>query len=135
MPRRTRSLLATFAAWTVFVWINRLANAWSSTTETTGAKVISTVLAAVFLAFAVATGWIAWRTGRQPLDRVGAVVLQAFAAWTASVWLVRLAAIVLADHSLGFKLVHAGLAVISVALAVPAWRAASGRWSSKMVTG
>lgn len=135
MPRTTRSLLATFAAWTVFVWTNRLVNAWGSATETTGAKVISTTLAAVFLALAAATAWIAWRTRREPLDRTGGGVLQAFAAWTALVWVVRLAAIVLADHSLGFKLVHAGLAVISVVLAVPAWRAGSGRWSPKVAAG
>jgi hypothetical protein len=125
MHRSTRWLLVSLVLWTVFVWGNRLSNAWSSTTESTSAKVGSTVLAAVFLAFAVATAWIVRRTRTAPLDRMMALVLQAFAIWTTGVWLVRVGAMTVADHSVGFKVVHAMLGVVSVALAIPAWRAGS----------
>ncbi len=121
--RSTRWVLVSLVLWTVFVWGNRLSNAWTSDTETTGAKVFSTVLALSFLAFAVATAWIVRRTRDAELDRPMGRVLQAFAAWTTAVWVVRMVAIALADHSVGFKVVHAMLGVVSIALAVPAWRA------------
>jgi hypothetical protein len=132
MHRSTRWLLVTLVLWTVFVWGNRLSNAWSSTTESTSAKVGSSVLAAVFLAFAVATAWIVRRTRTAPLDRLPgaasstmALVLQAFAIWTTGVWLVRVGAMAVADHSVGFKVVHAMLGVVSIALVIPAWREGS----------
>ncbi len=135
VPSSTRRWLVVLAAWTAFVWINRIINAWGSTTETAVAKGVSIVLATVFLAFAAATARIVWRARREPLDRVSALVLRAFAGWTVSVWLVRALAIVLADHSAGFKAVHVALAVISIGLSLPAWAAGSRRWSLQVTPG
>jgi hypothetical protein len=104
-----------------------------STTESTGAKVTSTGLAIVFLTFAAATAWIVWRTRTMALSRPMAMVLGAFAVWTVGVWSVRVAFMFFADHPVGFKVVHALLGLVSVALAVPAWRAGSRRWSPEAV--
>ena len=46
----------------------------------------------------------------------------AFAAGTTLYWAVRIPMILLADHPVGFKVVHAVLAAVSIALAVAAWR-------------
>ena len=48
-------------------------------------------------------------------------VLGAFALWTGGYWLVRGTQIILADHSLGFTLVHTVLMVVSIGLAGWAW--------------
>jgi hypothetical protein len=55
------------------------------------------------------------------VSRGQANVIRAFSLWTVYVWVTRLWTITRDDHSLGFKAVHAVLAVISVAFAVAAW--------------
>jgi hypothetical protein len=127
-------LLGLLIAWTVFLWVQRLLNAWSGD-ESTAAKVTSTGLAAVFLVFAGAGVWLLVRHRRRPLDAVGARILVAFAAWTTVVWTVRVGAMVVADHSVGFKVVHAALGVISVGLAVAVARPVLRRWSPQPVGG
>lgn len=122
---RTRVALVGLVVWTVFVWGNRISNAWRSTTETTGAKVGSTLLAASFLVFAAAGAVIAARSWRRGFGRGEVVVLRAFAAWTTVVWVWRIVAISLADHAVGFKAVHAVLGLVSIALAALVWRATS----------
>jgi hypothetical protein len=131
---RNRWLLAGLVVWTVFVWANRISNAWSSTEETTSAKVISSVLAAVFLAFAIAGAVIWYRLRSHPLDRTSAAVLVGFAVLTTVVWVVRIVAIVAADHSVGFKAVHVALGVISIALALPVAREARASGTPKPVS-
>lgn len=42
---------------------------------------------------------------------------------TVAVWAVRLPLVLVHDHSVGFKLVHAALAIVSLALSWTAWRA------------
>jgi hypothetical protein len=123
VPTRAKALLMALCGWTAFVWVNRISNAWSSATETTGAKVASTVLAASFLGLAaigVAALVINWRSapGRGVL-----VFVQVFAGWTIGVWIVRITSIVLGDHAVGFKVVHALLGVVSIVLAVAVVRA------------
>lgn len=59
------------------------------------------------------------------MTRRQALVLRAFAAWTVYVWVTRMWNIWrdhAKGHGVGFKLVHATLAVISVAFAVAAWQ-------------
>ncbi len=125
MPRRSWALLAAFVAWTAFVWVNRIVNAWSSTTETTGGKVLSTVLSGVMLALAAGAAVVLVRTWRAPLGVLGARFLQLFCGVTVAMWVVRAAQIVMSDHEVGFKVVHVVLGVISVALAVGVWRIAA----------
>lgn len=117
MIRTLRWPLLALVAWSVFVWGNRISNTWRSTTETTGAKVTSTALALSFLLFAAAVLVIAIRAWRRPLDRIEAGVVVAFAGWTVAVWIVRMVGIVLADHVVGFKVVHTMLGVVSIVLA------------------
>jgi hypothetical protein len=55
-------------------------------------------------------------------SRAIGLLLMAAAAWTALVWVTRLVNMAGEDRSAGFVAVHTGLAVISLALAVPvAW--------------
>jgi hypothetical protein len=57
------------------------------------------------------------------MNRREALVLRAFAVWTVYVWGTRIWNVIGDDdRSTGFKAVHVGLAVISVAFAVFAWR-------------
>ena len=131
MTRRGWSGLAALVAWTVFVWSNRLVNAWGSDTESTADKVTSSLLAAVLLGFAVAGVVVLVRTWRSPLTAGWARAMQVFAGLTVVVWGVRVPQIFLADHEIGFQVVHALLGVVAIALAVWTWRAvapaASGR--------
>jgi hypothetical protein len=61
------------------------------------------------------------------MSRRAAKVLIAAGAWTLYVWVTRMWNIAQDDHDLGFKLVHAALALVSVvfgvAVAVIGWRA------------
>jgi hypothetical protein len=122
MPRRAWFALAALVAWTVFLWLNRLVNAWGSATETTADKVVSTVLAGVLLGFALAGVVVLVRTWSAPLTAGWARVLRVFAGLTVVVWAVRVPQIFLADHELGFKVVHAALGVVAIALALAVWR-------------
>jgi hypothetical protein len=55
------------------------------------------------------------------MTRGQANLLRAFAVWTVYVWVTRMWNIWRDDQSVGFKVVHTTLAVISVAFAVAAW--------------
>jgi hypothetical protein len=55
------------------------------------------------------------------MTRGQANLLRAFSIWTVYVWGTRLWNIWRDDQSLGFKLVHTVLAVVSVAFAVACW--------------
>lgn len=60
------------------------------------------------------------------MTRRDAVIVRTFAGWTLFVWLTRIKNILEdGDRDFGFKAVHVGLAVVSVALAAAAWRAVS----------
>jgi hypothetical protein len=115
---RLKWLVGAFIAWTVFIWGNRISNAWSSATESTSAKVVSTLLAASFLAFALGAAVVLWRAWRRPLTDGARRFLAAFAGWTVLVWGVRIVGMALADHDLAFKVVHAVLGLVSIGLAV-----------------
>ena len=53
-------------------------------------------------------------------------ILRAFALWTVWVWLTRIGNVVGDDErGFGFKAVHVGLALVSVAFAVVTWRIAA----------
>lgn len=55
------------------------------------------------------------------MNRREALVLRAFALWTVFVWTVRITNILGEDHSIGFKVVHVLLALVSVVFAMAAW--------------
>lgn len=111
-----------FIGWTLFVWGGRLQN-----------------LAADPGGFAEASQWSLWGSVAfvslavvnviTPLAgsvRLARLALAALAALTIGVWLVRAVDIALGDHSVGFIVVHVVLAMVSIGLAVLAWRKAPG---------
>jgi hypothetical protein len=123
VSNRSKWLVTALCGWTVFVWGNRISNAWSSTTESNSAKVTSTILAASFLLLAIGGIVVLVRSWAAPLSEGARNLLLVFAGWTVLVWCVRIVAILLADHAVGFKVVHAVLGLISIALALSVARA------------
>jgi hypothetical protein len=122
MPRRRWALLAVFVAWTAYIWVSRIVNAWGSSTESTGAKVFSTVLSGVLLALALGGVVVLVRTWKAPLGVRAARFLEVFCGVTVVVWVVRAGQIAFSDREIGFKVVHVVLGLISIALAVAVWR-------------
>jgi len=126
MLRRRWPILA-FAAWSAYVWITRISNAWGpASEETTSAKVISTVSAGVLLVAVLATVAILVRARTRGFVAAEVLVLRVFVGLTVAVWAVRVPQILLdGEHNVGFKVVHTALAVISVGLGVLTWRRAT----------
>jgi hypothetical protein len=115
--RRHRAAAA-LIAWTFLVWTTRIANIWRDADLDTGERWGRTLLALSFTVLAIAAGVALWRR----LLQATVVAVGALAAWTIAVWVVRGVGILVGDHDLGFKAVHTILAVVSIALAVLAWR-------------
>ena len=119
LPLKARLLVTALAAWSLFVWTQRIINAWTTGNEGLLAKMISTVLAIGLLVAAVAAVSEAWRR-----DAPRAVLLaKVLAGGTIAVWVVRAPMILLGGWSIGFLVVHMVLAVASIALAAVTWRA------------
>ena len=110
------AVLYAFAAWTLFVWGNRISNILSDTEATAADKALDLTVAGglVVLALAVA---VAARTGWQRRRVVTAAAVATFA-----VWAVRVPLLLAADHEAAFKIVHVALAAVSIALAAAALR-------------
>lgn len=121
MTTRQRVVSCVFVVWSVFVWGNRISNTLRSD-ESTASKTFSTVLSAVLLVLAVAVGVVVVRAWRGVVRDAGGKVLVTAGLVTVVVWLVRIPQIALADHDVGFVVVHALLGVVSIALAVPVMR-------------
>lgn len=118
---RRRPAALALVGWTLFVWTTRIFNVWGDPDLDTGEKLGRTGLALSFTLLAAAVILALWRGGfRARLLAVGAL-----AGWTVAVWVVRDIRIVLADHDLGFTLVHLVLGVVSIILAAWAWREAT----------
>jgi hypothetical protein len=115
--------VAGLVGWTLFVWVSRVGLAWSDDSLTTGEKVLGTLPPVLFVLLALATG--ALLLSRDDGRRAGLFTraTTAFAGFTVVYWGLRLPFILANDHPGGFKVVHTVLAVVSVALAVAAWRA------------
>jgi hypothetical protein len=103
-------VLYALPVWTVLIWTTRIRNIvagdWSA-----GDLILPvglTVLAVLAL--------VRRRPG-----------LQALAVATAAVWIVRLPLVLVHDHPAAFKVVHAVLALVSLALAGATWRAVTRR--------
>ncbi len=129
MTRTGRAILIAFVVWTAFVWCSRISNTLRSTTESTGGKVFSTVLSAIMLLLAIAVVLVLVRGWSGHVDASAVRVLRAAAAVTAVVWLIRVPQIVFFDndasHGAPFKLVHAVLGLVSIALAAGVWKVAA----------
>ena len=121
VPLRHRVVLCAFVVWSVFVWGNRISNTLRSD-ESTASKTFSTVLSIVLLVLAAAVLVVTIRSWRGVVRDTGGKVLIGAGVVTVLVWLVRIPQIALADHDVGFVIVHALLGVVSIALAVPVVR-------------
>jgi hypothetical protein len=129
MGVRRRPFTLALVGWTFLVWTTRIANIWRDEGLDTGGKLGRTGLALSFTVLAIAVVVAVWRASGW---RTLAVAV--LASWTAGVWVVRGSGILLGDESLGFKAVHTVLAVVSIALAVLAWREAASSGSLRPPT-
>jgi hypothetical protein len=121
--------LVAFVAWTLVIWTSRLNNIWRDEDLDTAGQLGRSALAASFVAGAVVVALAAWRAAPEMVVKVVGIA----GAATAGVWLARSVAILVGDWSLGFKVVHTVLAVVSVALAAAAFRESRGRSSRSML--
>lgn len=104
--------------WTVLVWTSRTRNVVGDEDLTTagrtwriGAAVLFVVLALVYaVALRRASPW-------------GRSALAVLVIWTVGWWSIRGIGILLDDHGVGFKVIHTLLMVVSIGLAMWAWRA------------
>lgn len=117
---RPRPVVALCAV-TLFIWGNRVWLAWTNPEDTLGQKLVWSAPITVFVvAAATASAMVlADRAG----TRAFVATVSVLAAGTILYWGVRTPMILLADHPVGFKVVHALLAAVSVTASV-----ASGRW-------
>lgn len=107
---------AALAGWTTYVWGTRVRNI---ARDGGGSLSLLVALAMVVLAMVVAVSLVRGGTPRWAVP--------ALAAATVAAWAVRAPIILFGDHGAAFKIVHVGLALVSVALAVAARRAAGDR--------
>jgi hypothetical protein len=122
MTERIRwGVIVGFGAWSVFVWSSRVVNVWRDLLLSTDEKVIHTVMAGIFVVLGLAVVLIGLGFRRWAPSRVDIVTVGVLGGWTCGVWLLRMLDIISDDHSLGFVVVHAALAVVSVALAGWSW--------------
>lgn len=115
---RRRPFALALVAWTFFVWTTRIANIWRDSALDGGEKLGRTGLALSFTVLAIAVLGALWRRH----ERATSLAVAGLAAWSVAVWVVRDGRILFADHDLAFKVVHTVLAVVSIVLAVLAWR-------------
>jgi hypothetical protein len=125
MSRRSRIAIVALAAWTAFVWITRINNAWGDASMSGGGKWITTAVSLALVVLAAGSVWAVWTARARRL-------VDAFCVTTVVVWVVRVPQILLDDHDVAFKVVHATLGLISVALAGWVWRAvrSDSLWAS-----
>ena len=114
--------MAPLVGWTLFVWVTRIRNIWTDADLSSAAQVGRTLWTGTFLVFAFATAARMWgeRDGETRTATVWLVV--AFAGWSISFWIVRAVQIGYSGHEVSFKIVHAVLGVVSIALSVLAVR-------------
>ena len=117
--------VAVFCAVTLFTWGNRIWLAWTNPDDTVAEKLLWSVPITAFVVAAVVLLVVLVRgADRTASGFVGLV--RVFAAGTVVFWAVRAPMILLADHPVPFKVVHAVLAVASITAAAFAWRAVAG---------
>jgi hypothetical protein len=122
--RRTAALVAALVVWSLLVWGGRVRNALADPVLDPAQRRVPLLLASLFILLALVVGVLALGARRRPAAARGLrVALAATAAWTTGFWVVRALDIALdGGHDAAFVVVHVVLAVVSIALAVGAWR-------------
>lgn len=121
--------VAALGGWTIFLWATRIKNALADDTMSRGGKTVAVVTSVGFVAVAVAVMVVYVRRSRRATSAA-----TAFATASIVYWLVRAATILARDRSVGFKVVHTVLALITVGLAAWVLRAMAGRSSGRNLT-
>jgi hypothetical protein len=115
LSRRIGWIVLAVSAWTAFVWITRIANL----DEVDSGSVVVWARIGISLLFAVVLLWIgvACLTQRLTTPRLAGYLLLAFGMWMAVSWLPEvIQRLGTTDETLAFRLVHIGLAFVSVGL-------------------
>jgi len=115
-----RPAVYTVIGWTLFMWATRTRLIFTEADLSFADVVVRILPVFLFVALALVL-LVSVRIGRPHLRRSVAVI----AAWTTGYWLVRVTLISIHDHSAGFKIVHAVLAVVSIGTVGWAWRRTS----------
>lgn len=110
-------LLGPLVVWTTLVWLSRLRNVWADDDLTTAGQAVRTVVAAVFLAFALTLAYRLRARRGAPLGPGDRALITAFVVWTVGFWLVRGIGIIVDDHPVGFTVIHTALMIASIAIA------------------
>jgi hypothetical protein len=113
-----------FSAVTLAIWGNRIWLAWTNPDDTVARKLLWSLPITLFVAAAVVL-LVAVLRGVDPTSRWFVATVRGFALGTTVFWAIRAPMILLADHGVAFKVVHAVLAIGSIAAAAGAWRSTS----------
>lgn len=113
--------VAAFAAVTLVIWGNRIWLAWTNHEDTIAEKLVWSTPITLFVIAAVTVAVLLLK-GTDTSTLCFRRLVQMFAGGTVVFWAIRAPMILLADHEVPFKVVHAVLAVVSVVAAVAAWR-------------
>lgn len=109
-------------AWTLFVWVGRIRNALADDELATGERMAVLVLCASFLVPTLALV-VSLLRNRGAVTEVGRWLVVALLGWSSVFWAWRVGGLLLGgDRGVGFVVVHAVLAVVSVTLwAISLW--------------
>ena len=129
LSRRIGRIVLAVAAWTAYVWVTRIVNL----NEVDAGSVVVWFRIGLSLAFAAALALIgvACLLRRLSAPRPAGYILLAFGVWMVISWLPEVIERVgAADETLAFRLVHVGLAVVSIGFGTVA-----ATWGRKMIRG
>lgn len=104
--------VAALAVWSVAIWVARVRNIFADDTLSSAARAAWLVPVVLFVVGGITAG-LAWWKGRGQLLRPIAL----FCVVSSLYWLVRLVFVLIDHRSVGFVLVHAVLAMVSIGLA------------------
>lgn len=109
-----------FAGLTLAIWTTRIPLAWTNDEDTLGEKLVWSTPITLFVIAAAAI--LVLQTQGEGTAPSTVRLVKVFAAATIAYWAIRVVMIVAGDWSVGFKVVHAVLAVASSIAAALAWR-------------
>lgn len=117
--------VAVFSLVTLFIWLNRIWLSWTQKGVGVPAK-LATSIPITFFVIAAGILLVAMWRGADRTSPGFRNLVRAFSAGTVAYWAIRGPMILAHHHPAGFKAVHAVLAVVSIAVAVLAWRSLGG---------
>ncbi|NNC79016.1 MAG: hypothetical protein HKN94_02585 [Acidimicrobiales bacterium] len=118
MSWRTAPWRWALAVWTLGIWASRVRNAIADDDLDAAARTSAIVIAVAFVAGGAALAFTLWRP-----HQLHAIVVDLLVAAGIIRWSIRGPLILASDEwDAGFKVVHTGLWLVTVALSVMAWR-------------